>query len=386
MKLILVLNIFLSVLTLVSYKGETTDAANHLLLRRSSNSVLAHPVTESESDWSVIATSVKPSQDLVDVHMLDSNFGKAVGNKGTIFETMDGGQSWQPLPGGLPNPDFVRISFFSKSVGGAVITRSRSLPGGQRLQYDAYLLRTEDGGRSWTTQYKVRNGTLNEVTVVNDREGWAVGSRWQGKNDETEKILVLHTVDQGRRWSESFNRSSEADDSAEDVFSEAPSKATVLTGNGAILVTEDAGRSWRRLKTPESDKPQLVNLRLLKDKKQQLWVLSSTNSRELITARLARMDKTERWLTTEIPDWYLSDVKILSPTQMFACGFTGEKVSRRAVESSEGIIAFSPDGGRSWRIIYKTKNASSINALAIVSSNKVLAVGDNGSIFNISKS
>jgi photosystem II stability/assembly factor-like uncharacterized protein len=61
-------------------------------------------------------------------------------------------------------------------------------------------------------------------------------------------------------------------------------------------------------------------------------------------------------------------------------------MSHGAVENSEGIIAFSSDGGRSWRIIYKTKNASSINSLATVSSNKLLAVGDNGWVFNISKS
>jgi hypothetical protein len=76
MKLILVLKIILSILTFVSCKGDIHVAVNNSSLRSSSNSVLVHPVTKSESDWAVTATSVRPSQDLVDLQMLDTNFGK----------------------------------------------------------------------------------------------------------------------------------------------------------------------------------------------------------------------------------------------------------------------------------------------------------------------
>lgn len=342
-----------------------------------------------DPNWSVVATSITPSEDLVDVQLIDHKFGKAVGAKGTIFETLDGGQSWHRLPGGLPtHPDLVRIWFVNKSLGWAVIM-SRSSTLTAREQYDGFLMRTEDGGKTWSVQYKAKNGALNHVRFVNDHEGWAVGRKRRLENDEeTEQPLVLHTVDQGLHWTDSFKQTTEGDsgDSVEDIHVETSSKATFLTGNGTIFTTEDAGVTWHRIKMPEHDYPQLANLRISRDQAHRLWVLSSANSREVVATTLARIGQNSHWATIHLADWYISDVKFLSPSEVVVCGFTGPKLNQRAVENSEGIVAFSSDHGKTWRIIYRTKEAPRINTVAVMGPDRLLAVGDKGWAFKVYRS
>jgi photosystem II stability/assembly factor-like uncharacterized protein len=343
---------------------------------------------ENAKPWTVSSITVTPSEDLVDVEMLDQKNGKALSDQGSIFETADGGKSWQRLGEGLSGSQFVRICFIDKLVGWALSWKTRPASGSLVPQYDALLLHTQNGGLSWTVQHTVNNGSLNEIIFSNRHEGWAVGRTIQRADGvETERVLVLRTVDQGRHWQDlSDNLGQESSTgSAEDIISGGPSKAVILTSQDSILSTRDAGQSWRKMKAAKSDRPQFVNLRLVADAADRLFVLSSTNSREVIGSRVARVDENHRWVVTDLPDWYLNDLKILSPGEMFVSGLTGEKYTRRAVERGQGILAFSSDGGRSWAEIHRTRKSARINALAIVDPNKLLAVGDGGWIFSIER-
>jgi len=342
-----------------------------------------------DSSWKVSGTLVNPSEDLVDVQLIDNNNGKAAGAKGTIFETQDGGRSWQRLRGGLPaNPEFVRICFVNRSLGWAVVMKSQPSPSDTGSSYDAFLMRTEDGGATWSNQYTIKNGSLSQIRFVNDREGWAAGStRGPEGGAQTEHLLILHTLDRGLHWTDSFMQAAEqrTDDSAEDIHVD--TAATMfLTTNGAIFNTADAGKNWNMIKMPEPDYPQLANLRLAIDQSHRLWVLSSANSREVAATVLARRDSNGDWATIQLADWYISDVKFLSPSQIIVCGFVGKKVEQQPLQNTEGIVAFSADNGKTWKIILRTKDAPRINSLAVISQDQLLALGNNGWAFKIQKS
>jgi photosystem II stability/assembly factor-like uncharacterized protein len=365
--------------------------------RESASAVLNHPSSrviiseqrtgpeEQAKLWTVNSTIVTPSEDLVDLEMLDENNGKAIGDHGSIFETADGGKSWQRIGRGLPGSSFHRIYFVNRLLGWALSWKPHQPSDSIRPEYDASLLQTQDGGRSWIVQHTVNKGSLNGIVFSNKDEGWAVGRTFQ-KTDgiETERILVLRTMDQGRHWQDLSRSLGEASmtGSAEDILSDGPSKAAILTYQGAILLTSDAGQTWRSIKAAKSNGPRLVNLRLLADGADRLLVLSSANSREVFGARVARVDENHRWMVTDLPDWYISDLKILSPNEMFVCG-TGEPDARRPLERGEGILAFSSDGGKSWATIHVTRKSGRINALEVLGPNKLLAVGNDGWIFEI---
>jgi photosystem II stability/assembly factor-like uncharacterized protein len=247
-------------------------------------------------------------------------------------------------------------------------------------------MRTEDGGQSWSVQYTVKNGLLTQVHFVNDREGWAVGSKRTTENDDqAEHAIVLVTADRGLHWTERFTQPTEANaaDSVADIHAETGSKVTFLTDNGSLFTTDDRGGRWHRIKMPEAKYPQLANLRLTIDPVHQLWVLSSANSREVVAATLTRMEPNNQWVRIDMADWYIADVEFLSTSEIAVCGFIGSKVRQQALENTEGIVAFSSDRGKTWRIILRTKDAPRINTLALRGANQLLAVGDNGWVFKI---
>lgn len=287
----------LTIQSLCFYRDQTSAVLN----RTSSDLVISEQEPASEDQarmWAVTGIAVTPAEDLVDIDMLDPNHGKALGEKGTIFETADGGKSWQQLGGGPQTSHFVRISFTNTSIGWAVSWKSRSSSNNALVpEYDALLIQTKDGGRNWTVQYTIKNGSLNQVRFVDEHEGWAVGSTRQTAGDgESERMLILHTVDQGQHWrdiSRTFGKA-EFSDSAEDIVSNGASKAAILTDRGTIFSTDDGGRTWSSKKAAKSERPQFVNLRIQADEEDRLWVLSSANSREVIGARLARTDRNSR--------------------------------------------------------------------------------------------
>jgi photosystem II stability/assembly factor-like uncharacterized protein len=139
------------------------------------------------------------------------------------------------------------------------------------------------------------------------------------------------------------------------------------------------------MKIPETDYPQLANLRLTMDQMHRIWVLSSTNSREVVATVLSRMDPNSQWAKIHLADWYITDVKFLSGSQVVICGFVGQKLKHQPLKETEGIVAFSSDDGKTWKIIFRTKDAPRINALAILSADQLLALGDKGWAFKIQR-
>ncbi|MCO6456658.1 MAG: hypothetical protein J5I93_15275, partial [Pirellulaceae bacterium] len=128
--------------------------------------------------------------ELCDIRFVDSSQGWAVGDRGVIWHTQDGGQSWQlqdsPVSCRLESICFVdaRRGWI---VGGWVHPYTHASTG--------VVLRTEDGGRRWVADSNLTLPALKVVRFLDARRGWAVGHR-----SAMHRTGVFRTEDGGRSW------------------------------------------------------------------------------------------------------------------------------------------------------------------------------------------
>src|SRR5712692_5127368 len=110
------------------------------------------------------------------VSFVDANTGTAVGARGTILRTTDGGATWTPQMSGTTNY-LVGVSFVDANTGTAV--------GGRGT-----ILRTTDGGATWTPQTSGTTDSLSAVSCADANTCTTVG----GFN------TILRTTDGGATW------------------------------------------------------------------------------------------------------------------------------------------------------------------------------------------
>src|SRR6266403_265802 len=119
-----------------------------------------------------------------DIHFVSKETGFVLAG-GSIFETADGGHSWREAHKFLPSafdgamPELYSLRFNGKKRGWAVGERGT-------------ILRTEDGGRTWTKIFSPARSTLLGVQFVSDDDGWIVGRGG----------AILRSSDGGRTWIE----------------------------------------------------------------------------------------------------------------------------------------------------------------------------------------
>ena len=107
---------------------------------------------------------------LHDVHFVDSQRAWAVGDRGTILHTMDGGRTWDPQSSTVDC--VLRSVFFIDDKQGWVVGE-QPLPYTQRGR--GVVLRTDDGGRTWLKERIATLPSLRRVYFQTPKNGFAVG-------------------------------------------------------------------------------------------------------------------------------------------------------------------------------------------------------------------
>lgn len=153
----------------------------------------------------------------------DKDHAWAVGPRGRILYTRNGGITWDPQPSGVLK-DLTDVWAFSP--------QEAFVCGGGGL-----ILHTEDAGHTWIPVTLPTNNSLFALWFVNESEGWAVG------NNGT----ILHTADGGRTWT--INRTGGA--ALRDIaFTPDGQKGYAVGDNGTILRTTDHGHTWTPVSSP----------------------------------------------------------------------------------------------------------------------------------------
>jgi photosystem II stability/assembly factor-like uncharacterized protein len=125
------------------------------------------------------------------IFFVDVNHGWAVGSRGTILMTTDGGKSWQLNP--QPTPDVLRDIYFIDDQNGWLLCETNIYELKTKEDPRTYLMQTVDGGKSWK-RINIRGADVDArlVRAVFDGggRGWAFG----------EQGTIFATRDAGANW------------------------------------------------------------------------------------------------------------------------------------------------------------------------------------------
>jgi photosystem II stability/assembly factor-like uncharacterized protein len=288
------------------------------------------------------------------------------GSNGTIGRTVDGGLNWQWIkPEGYEKLDFRDIEAFDSNK--AIVVNAGS---------PAYILLTNDGGKSWTQTYKNTDSAifLDGMDFWDEKQGIIFGDPIENR------MQLLKTSDGGLSWkdiSANLKRnmlSGEAGFAASGTTIRAMGngKVWIATGGAAsnLYYSNNYGDKWGVFKCPilqgeSSTGPfsmafynkkvgVVVGGNYLKDNEKTNNVLLTTNSGRTWTKPLKPVDG------------YRSGVIYVNEKTMIATGSSGTDVST--------------DGGISWY------NISKLNFNVIQKSRLgklVLLAGNKGEIYKL---
>jgi photosystem II stability/assembly factor-like uncharacterized protein len=174
------------------------------------------------------------------VYFLDQDRGWAVGSRGTLLSTPDGGKVWQAKP--QPTQDAIRDIYFADELNGWLLCERNIYDLKSNDEQRAYLMKTEDGGEHWKRK-NLRGanveGRLMRSLFGPGGRGWAFG----------EGGAIYTTHDSGVSWTKL----------------QAPTRYLLLGGafidensgwlvgaGATILQTSDGGESWHHGRLPSA--------------------------------------------------------------------------------------------------------------------------------------
>ena len=194
--------------------------------------------SDGGSTWKEQQTPVK--RNLFKVVFSSPQRGTAVGDFGIIVHTEDGGATWTEL--GLP--EGFKLPEAAEEQG--VLPNDALLYGLSFVDENTgwlsgewgTILRTQDGGKTWTQENSGTEVTLFGIGFADKQNGVAVGI------DAT----ILRTEDGGVTWKP---MSSPFQDRAYYEVALSGQTGWIAGNQGTVLVTSDGGRNWKEFRTPK---------------------------------------------------------------------------------------------------------------------------------------
>ncbi len=133
--------------------------------------------TDGGAHWQVIYDT--PAPWLKSVYFTDTLTGVTVGDSGVILRTINGGNTWSQVTAPV-NRDFNGITFVNADTGYVVGGNSNHRT----------IMRTNDAGLNWTVVLDTVGGILNDISFASAATGYAVG----------DSATVLKSTDGGANW------------------------------------------------------------------------------------------------------------------------------------------------------------------------------------------
>jgi len=252
------------------------------------------------------------------VFFLDQNHGWAVGSRGTLLETIDGGKNWQAKV--QPTPDVLRDIYFIDDQNGWLLCEANVYELKSKEDPRTYLMQTRDGGETWK-RVDIRgldvDARLVRAVFSRGGRGWAFGeagtiltthdsgASWSRLASPTRHLLLGGTfIDEDRGW---------------------------LVGAGATIIqTSDGGETWHvsRLTQPGHDVVRFAATSFVDNRLG--WSVCSKGIIYRTTNGGRTWQQQNSGVTAD-----LFDVKFLDAAEGWAVG-------------AEGTIIYTSDGGLHW--------------------------------------
>jgi photosystem II stability/assembly factor-like uncharacterized protein len=184
--------------------------------------------------------NISTTENINEIYFRNDKNGYVVAGK-KMFATDDGGRSWREIkiyePRDFRNgtPEFLSVRFADKKRGFIVGSLIKKV-GDEDKVIDSLLMRTDDGGESWTRILVPSKLELFHLDFVNNSRGWIVG----------DDGLVLSTQDGGLSW---FAQNSRTNKALYNVDFRDSSEGYAVGEKGVILRTENGGGTWELVRT-----------------------------------------------------------------------------------------------------------------------------------------
>ena len=321
--------------------------------------------------------------ELTDVFFLNPQLGWAVGAQGTILRTTDAGRHWQllstvPLPtngrGALherfqelqPIADVNRLQPVRCRLESVWFADENHgwIAGGYEVPYvgrtRGLLLRTKDGGATWQEIESLVLPRISQIRFKDRLTGWALGNK-----GSLYKTGIFQTNDGGNTWtshgSGSFrnwksglltesgfvlidedgklarvaNKGLEPchnDGCHQDVVVAQTTQLVAVGDQGAISISQDSGRNWRRVTDESSGTITQCNLKSASTTNDKIWIAGDPGS-VIFSIDKNSGDLTQHETPVQAP---LNKIFFVDDAHGFAVG-------------SLGTILSTTDGGISWK-------------------------------------
>ncbi len=280
------------------------------------------------------------------VFFLDHNRGWAVGSRGALLATIDGGRTWKVKSS--PIEDTIRDIYFTDDQNGVIVCERNIYDLQTNDEPRAYLLKTMDGGEHWK-KVSVRGGIIDarlmRTVFTGNGRGWAFG----------EGGAMFVTSDAGNSWDRL----------------QAPTRYLLLGGamidesgwlvgaGSTILQTDDGGATWRhgRFTSP-------INIRFNATSFLDQRVGWAVGSNGAIFRTVNGGRSWQRQRSGVSAD--LFDVKFISAGEGWAVG-------------AEGTVLHTRDGGLNW-ISERSPTPHTLERIFFTDRNHGWAVGFGGTI------
>lgn len=207
-------------------------------------------------NWKINVFPLPEVQRQNDLFFTSDETGYTVGNAGTIIKTTNGGQDWEFLEryydlttysiveDALTKARLVTVYFVDEAVGYVGGRGESSLSPGEIT--DAVLLKTTDGGLTWSKQYLPEIREVKDLYFFDTDNGLAIFMLYDENNYLKNKLFATH--DAGKTWEEVpmpnlTVRSSQ--------FEIGPSGVGVWVGenysNSKYIRSNDQGVTWQEI-------------------------------------------------------------------------------------------------------------------------------------------
>jgi photosystem II stability/assembly factor-like uncharacterized protein len=287
------------------------------------------------------------------VFFVDESRGWAVGGKGALLYTSDGGAHWELRPRFME--DAMQDVFFTDARTGWIVCE-RSIFATGEGESVSYLLKTTDGGETWT-RVEVTRGEYSDVKLAGLRfadatHGWVYG----------EAGALYATTDGGETWSRQPVPTRHLLLGAS--FTDA--RTGWLSGGGlTLLLTTDGGATWHAgtVYAPVQPAPlssQRLNAISFADAETG-WAVGAGG------AIFSTRDGGRTWKPQASGTGSdLRDVKFLDRAEGWAVG-------------GEGTVLHTTDGGQTWKAEARATDHS-LERLFFAGRKRAWAVGFGGTV------
>lgn len=192
----------------------------------------------TRADWAISRGEDYDAEvDLRGIAFLDDNTGWAVGDKGTILKTTDGGHAWEPQAMPEPSED-IEERFRGRMQSATLVRVLVADESTVWILGNGVLLGSDDAGATWRYANPGTRGRLTNGVFLSPDVGFIVG----------DNRTIIGTWDGGDTWESVFEgqRARAGDNRTvyEAISFMTPDVGWIVGSSSTVVRSEDGGKNW----------------------------------------------------------------------------------------------------------------------------------------------